>query len=270
MPFMHNFDRAFRKLLRKIDVILFGNSEYITSFIVDLGQHDIIYDIGNLFHKKYKSSFIQYINKKDILEEISFHGINLKNNYLKSNDKKTDKFDNSLKIELRATFPKPLFIIKFFPILNGIVTVHLFNQYKLSKTQIQNPNNPNAFIYDNYKKFIEEGKKIFEKVNKNDTCNPKNKKLLLHDEKCKIIEGQEHSHGGYACGENGKWDKNTCQPYYCDIGYSFDQYFKKCVKDCASDSKAYFIFEDVYKNHFNIDKNETLELIIVNHEQYYL
>lgn len=151
MPFMHNFDRAFRKLLRKIDVILFGNSEYITSFIVDLGQHDIIYDIGNLFHKKYKSSFIQYINKKDILEEISFHGINLKNNYLKSNDKKTDKFDNSLKIELRATFPKPLFIIKFFPILNGIVTVHLFNQYKLSKTQIQNPNNPNAFIYDNYK-----------------------------------------------------------------------------------------------------------------------
>lgn len=123
---------------------------------------------------------------------------------------------------------------------------------------------------DNYIKFIEEGKKIFESVNKNDTCNPKNKKLLLHDEKCKIIEGQEHSHGGYACGENGKWDKNTCQPYYCDIGYSFDQYFKKCVKDCVSDSKAYFIFEDAYKNSFNIDKNETLELIIVNHEQYYL
>jgi hypothetical protein len=29
--------------------------------------------------------------------------------------------------------------------------VYLFNQYKLSKTQIQNPNNPNGFIYDNYK-----------------------------------------------------------------------------------------------------------------------
>jgi len=151
IPLMHNFDRSFKKLKRKIDVILFGNSEYISSFIVDLGQHDIVYDIGNLFHKKYKISFLQFINKKDILEEICFHGINLKNNYLKSNDKKTDKFDNSLKIELRATFPKPIFIIKFFPILNGIVTVHLFNQYKLSKTQIQNPNNPNSFIYDNYK-----------------------------------------------------------------------------------------------------------------------
>ena len=151
IPLMHNFDRAFKKLKRKIDVILFGNSEYITSFIVDLSQHEIVYDIGNLFNKNYKSAFLQFIDKKDILEEISFHGINLKNNYLKSNDKKTDKFDNSLKIELRATFPKPIFIIKFFPILNGIVIVYLFNQYKLSKTQIQNPNNPNGFIYDNYK-----------------------------------------------------------------------------------------------------------------------
>ena len=151
IPLMHNFDRAFKKLKRKMDIILFGNSEYITSFIVDLGQHEIAFDIGNLFHKNYKSEFLQYINKKDILKEISFHGNNLKNNYLKSNDKKTDKIDNSLKIELRATFPKPIFIIKFFPILNGIVIVHLFNQYKLSKTQIQNPNNPNAFIYDSYK-----------------------------------------------------------------------------------------------------------------------
>ena len=123
---------------------------------------------------------------------------------------------------------------------------------------------------DNYIKFIEEGKKIFENVNKNDICNPKNKKLLLHDEKCKIIDGKEHSHGGYICGENGKWDKNNCQPYYCDIGFSFDQYFKKCVKDCISDNKAYFIFEDEYKKSFNIDKNETLELLIRNHEQYYL
>ena len=123
---------------------------------------------------------------------------------------------------------------------------------------------------DNYNKFIEEGKKILENVNKNDICNPKNKKLLMHDEKCNIIEGKEHSHGGFICGENGKWDRNTCQPYYCDIGYSFDQYFKKCVKDCISDSKAYFIFEDEYINNFNIEKNETLELLILNNEQYYL
>ena len=62
-----------------------------------------------------------------------------------------DKIENSIKLELRATFPKPLFIIKFFPILKGIVIVHLFYQYKLSKTQIKNQNNPNSFIYDKYK-----------------------------------------------------------------------------------------------------------------------
>lgn len=151
IPFIHNFDKAYKQLMKKIDLLLFGNSEYISSMMVDLESNEIISDIGILFQKNYYSSFLNYKNKKKIVKEIIFQGECLKNNYLKTNDKNLDKIENCIKLELRATFPKPLFIIKFFPILKGIVIVHLFYQYKLSKIQIKNKNNPNSFIYDKYK-----------------------------------------------------------------------------------------------------------------------
>lgn len=151
IPFIHNFDKVFGKLKKKMDLILFGNSEYITTMVIDLEAKKIIFDIGNLFQSNYKSSFLQFKERKNILEEIIFHGKNLKQNYIKSNDKNINKIENTIKLEFRATFPKPLFIIKFFPILEGVVIIHYFNQYKLSKSQIRNPYNPNSFIYDNYK-----------------------------------------------------------------------------------------------------------------------
>ena len=151
IPFMHNFDNVYRQLKKKIDLVLFGNSEYISSMMIDLNTSKIINDLGNLFQNNYKASFFQYENKKIILEEIIFHGLNLKHNYLKSTDKNLEKIQNCIKLELRATFPKPLFIIKFFPVLKGVAIIHYFNQYKLSKAQVKNPNNPNTYIYDNYK-----------------------------------------------------------------------------------------------------------------------
>ena len=39
---------------------------------------------------------------------------------------------------------------------------------------------------DNYKDFIEYGKKIHEEFNKKNYCNPKNEKLLFHTDNCKI------------------------------------------------------------------------------------
>ena len=150
-PLMHNFDNIYKQLSKKIDLILFENSEYITTMLIDLDSKQIIFDIGELFQKQYKSSYLQFINRKDIIEELVFHGLNLKENYLKSSEKKLDTLFNSKKIELRATFPKPLFIIKFFPILKGTILIHLFDQYKLAKIRKIDPHFPNAIIYENYK-----------------------------------------------------------------------------------------------------------------------
>jgi len=84
-----------------------------------------------------------------------------------------------------------------------------------------------SYSDDLYMKFIEEGKKIHAKFNKENYCNSKNSKLLLHSDTCKI-EGKRHAHGGYKCNpDNNKWDTNNCQPYYCDIGYYFNQKNKR-------------------------------------------
>ena len=85
------------------------------------------------------------------MDEIYFFGQKLKNNYLKSNDKNLDKIENCIKLELRATFPKPLFMIRFYPLLKGVLLVHVFHQYKLSKIQILNPVMNEDYLYEKYK-----------------------------------------------------------------------------------------------------------------------
>ena len=150
-PLINNFDNAYIQLSKKIDLIIFENSEYITSFLFDLNENKIIFDLGNFFQKNYKSSFINYQNKKEIIEELAFHGLYLKNKFIQSIDKKIDTISNCKKIELRATFPKPLFIIKFIPIFQGATIIHLFNQYKLAKVRKINQLNPNIFYFDAYK-----------------------------------------------------------------------------------------------------------------------
>lgn len=82
---------------------------------------------------------------------------------------------------------------------------------------------------ENYEVFINESLRIFDKYKKN--CNPKNKKLLLITDECKGKFGNEHMHGGYACSDDGVWDKTTCVPSYCDIGYIYDHKNKKCIAD---------------------------------------
>ena len=44
----------------------------------------------------------------------------------------------------------------------------------------------------------------------------------------------EHAHGGYTCGDNGEWNRTKCQAFYCDIGYYYDTYQKKCIEDLCT------------------------------------
>ena len=150
IPFLHNFDKVFALISKKIDLLLFGNSEYISSIVFDLQSKEIIYDTGFLVQKNYRTSFLDFSRKSKIMDEINFYGQKLRNNYFKSSDKNLDRIENCIKLELRATFPKPLFIIKFFPILKGVLLIHVFHQYKLSKIQINSMINGEN-IYERYK-----------------------------------------------------------------------------------------------------------------------
>ena len=94
----------------------------------------------------------------------------------------------------------------------------------------------NGYYDDHYDNYISEAKKIFEKYKTK--CNPKNKNLILINEKCKFSD--KHMHGGYECSGNGFWS-NKCVASYCDNGYYFDSINNKCIEDICirNDKKNY-------------------------------
>ena len=106
----------------------------------------------------------------------------------------------------------------------------------------------------NYQRFINESKNIFEKYKNN--CNYNNKKLLNISELCDGTFENNHTHGGFECEYNGKWSLN-CVPSYCDKGYIFDQYIKKCVEDpCLNIQEEEFEEEEKQEERFNEEEKE--------------
>lgn len=87
------------------------------------------------------------------------------------------------------------------------------------------------FDENSYDKFVNKAKEIFEKYKTE--CNKENKNLLKITEKCDGKFGNNYTHGGYECGNDGKWT-NECIPSYCDFGYTFDKAKKKCIIDECS------------------------------------
>ncbi len=177
IPFLNNFEKKFKIISKKIDLVLFGNSEYISSMVLDLDNKEVLYDTGYLVQKKYKASFLDFSKKNKIIDEIIFFGQKLKNNYFKSGDKNIYKIENCIKLEFRATFPKPLFILRFFPVLKGVLLVHIFHQYKLSKIQIVNPIGNGEHIFEKYKEIDAVFFDFFSKLEE------KNRKSIINIEK---------------------------------------------------------------------------------------
>ena len=79
---------------------------------------------------------------------------------------------------------------------------------------------------DFYNDFLEHSKYIFNKYKTE--CNPKNKRLLFITDEC-VFE-DKMMHGGYECGDDGKWTKK-CIPSYCDNGYDYDKKTNKCLEN---------------------------------------
>ena len=100
----------------------------------------------------------------------------------------------------------------------------------------------NCYYDSKYQNFIDEAKKIFKKYETK--CNPKNKNLLLIDEKCYLLG--PHLHGGFPCDEKGYWNKKECVPSYCDIGYVYDKTENRCIKDICFKKEE---FNYYYYNH---------------------
>ena len=119
----------------------------------------------------------------------------------------------------------------------------------------------NGYDDSKYQDFINEAKKIFKKYETQ--CNPKNKNLLLINNKCYFLGN--HLHGGFPCDKNGFWNKNKCVPSYCDIGYIYNKTENKCVKDfCFKKDEFNSFYYEHYKNVEIKSMSITIHLLLWN------
>ena len=78
----------------------------------------------------------KYYKNKNIFKEILFHSHQLNDSYISKYGSRFIKGDTSqrfIKVECTSTYPRILFIIKFIPVLKGIIIVHVYFQSKLSR-----------------------------------------------------------------------------------------------------------------------------------------
>ena len=87
------------------------------------------------------------------------------------------------------------------------------------------------FNEKSYQNFTDISKNVLNEIK--NKCYASNKKLLMLSDECNSSFKNSYTHGGYSCNDDGTWSKE-CVASYCDLGYSFDQNKKKCVKDVCS------------------------------------
>jgi hypothetical protein len=87
------------------------------------------------------------------------------------------------------------------------------------------------FNQNSIKNFTEKSKTLLNNIK--NKCFSKNKNLIMFSNECDKSFKNNYTHGGFTCNENGEWSKE-CVAAYCELGYSFDQKNKKCIKDVCS------------------------------------
>ena len=162
-------------------------------------------------------------------------------------------------------------------IVKTITTQEIFDEYKdenpIPREYTFNPVDFRVDIYskysdDIYDNFITEAKNIINKFKNENYCNSKNGKFIIPDDNCRNMG--ENLHGGYKCSKDkDELDKSKCIPYYCEIGYYFDKYEQKCIKECQYENEVIFLYENNYTKEFNIKKNEKYEIFTYNPDNYY-
>ena len=131
IPLIKNFDILFSKITKRKDIILPNNIQYETCFLIELSSNKILFELT-------KGNFSSIYKEEKLWEEILFLSHHLKQNYENEykNTSHEEYYKNYyIKLECRATYPRKIFLIKFIPILKGCCLIHVYNQYKLSKTQ---------------------------------------------------------------------------------------------------------------------------------------
>ena len=132
-PITKHFTLNIKQLFRKFDLYI-NSIIYNNYYLVDLSSDNIIFS-GQSLHNLNMREEIK-IPDKTIWKEVLYHSHQLKNDYILKNGnllKILNLEDFYVKIECRSTFPRITFVIKFLPLLEGMVLVHQYKQSRLSR-----------------------------------------------------------------------------------------------------------------------------------------
>ena len=129
-PIKKHFSLAIKEVFRRYTLYI-NNIRYKNYYLVDLTSNEIILSLESLDNHNTYDEVETKIPNKIIWDEILFHSHNLKKDYIKRNNnifQIENLQDFYVKIEFKATYPRLLYIIKFMPLLGGMVLIHEYTQ----------------------------------------------------------------------------------------------------------------------------------------------
>ena len=143
LPFKNYFEFLSRKIFKR-QKLKIKNIFYKNYYLVELNSDKIIFSLQSLYNMNSVngeggSKYQLKIHKKDqIWKEILYHCHKLENKYMNKysfifNEEHYQYYYAFL--ELKSTFPRRTFLIKFLPILNGLALIHEYIQIKLASVK---------------------------------------------------------------------------------------------------------------------------------------
>ena len=134
-PIINHFSLSIQQVFRRYTLYI-NNIRFKNYYLVDLDSNEIILSLETLY-SQYKNKAVEMkIPNKIIWDEILFHAHILKRDYIKKYNnlfQVENLQDFYAKIEFKATYPRLIYIIKFLPLLKGMVLIHEYRQIKMSK-----------------------------------------------------------------------------------------------------------------------------------------
>ena len=144
-----HFETVLDILTKREDIDL-TYTKFINLYIIDINSEQLLFDLNKI----QKINNRKYYNDKNLYKEILFHSRQLYQSYIEKYSMRFTKIDSSqrfVKFECTSTYPRLLFVIKFIPVLKGIIIVHIYNKKKLSR--ITNNNLLSINHENKYKEF---------------------------------------------------------------------------------------------------------------------
>ncbi len=141
-----HFSLVFEHLFKK-EYLHLGGVKLKNCYILDINTEEILLDLKETQKNKKNR---KYYNNTYLFDEICYHSKQMYNSYIEENGMKSTSQESEyrfVKFECSSTYPRLLFIIKFFPILKGLAIIHLYYQKKLSHNNNDTQITPQNQLY---------------------------------------------------------------------------------------------------------------------------